>query len=158
MTIEPIKNRIERVRKMRLSQPQSKATNDNAKTPHRFARNERAKKHERYYCCACCIIRKSRLFTCWEFYQKAALYPIGFGLYDAPLWNLALIASRLHLVWIATVCGKLKTDFKLFQHARLEHLSYTRPHPLAKNRPDQMRREYFACPRSPFSSNHSRPL
>ncbi len=31
---------------------------------------------------------------------------------DAPLWNLGLIASRLHLVWIATVCGKLKTDFR----------------------------------------------
>ncbi|CAN2534728.1 hypothetical+protein [Methylocapsa aurea] len=34
------------------------------------------------------------------------------ALYDAPLWNLALIASRLHLVWIATVCGKMKTDFR----------------------------------------------
>jgi len=39
--------------------------------------------------------------------QDAAL-----ALYDAPLWNMALIASRLHLVWIATVCGKLKTDFR----------------------------------------------
>jgi hypothetical protein len=35
-----------------------------------------------------------------------------FALYDAPLWNLALIASRLHLIWIATVCGKIKTDFR----------------------------------------------
>ena len=35
-----------------------------------------------------------------------------FALYDAPLLNMALIASRLHLVWIATVCGKLKTDFR----------------------------------------------
>jgi hypothetical protein len=34
------------------------------------------------------------------------------ALYDAPLWNMALIASKLHLVWIATVCGKLKTDFR----------------------------------------------
>jgi hypothetical protein len=25
---------------------------------------------------------------------------------------MALIASRLHLIWIATVCGKLKTDFR----------------------------------------------
>jgi hypothetical protein len=37
---------------------------------------------------------------------------LAFALYDASLWNLALIASRLHLVWIATVCGKLKTDFR----------------------------------------------
>ncbi len=36
----------------------------------------------------------------------------AFALYDAPLWNMALIASRLHLVWVATVCGKLKTDFR----------------------------------------------
>ncbi len=36
----------------------------------------------------------------------------AFALFDAPLWNMALIASRLHLVWIATVCGKLKTDFR----------------------------------------------
>jgi hypothetical protein len=37
---------------------------------------------------------------------------LAFALYDAPLWNLALIASRLHLVWIGTVCGKLKTDYR----------------------------------------------
>ena len=36
----------------------------------------------------------------------------AFALYDAALWNMALIASRLHLVWVATVCGKLKTDFR----------------------------------------------
>lgn len=36
----------------------------------------------------------------------------AFALYDAPLWNMALIASRIHLIWIATVCGKLKTDFR----------------------------------------------
>jgi hypothetical protein len=33
-------------------------------------------------------------------------------IYDAPLWNVAIIASRLHLVWIATVCGKLETRYR----------------------------------------------
>lgn len=37
---------------------------------------------------------------------------LAFAIYDAPLWNLAIIASRLHLVWIGTVCGKLKTDYR----------------------------------------------
>ncbi|XZQ30667.1 class I SAM-dependent DNA methyltransferase [Rhodobacter capsulatus] len=37
---------------------------------------------------------------------------LAFMIVDAPLWNLALLASRLHLVWIGTVCGKLKTDFR----------------------------------------------
>lgn len=36
----------------------------------------------------------------------------AYALYDAPLWNMALISSRLHLVWIDTVCGKLKTDYR----------------------------------------------
>ena len=31
---------------------------------------------------------------------------------DAPLWSLGLLVSRLHQVWLATVCGKLKTDFR----------------------------------------------
>jgi hypothetical protein len=34
-----------------------------------------------------------------------------FALYDSPLWNLALIASRLHWVWIGTVCVRMRTDF-----------------------------------------------
>lgn len=33
-------------------------------------------------------------------------------IYNAPIWSIALIASRLHLVWVGTVCGKLKTDFR----------------------------------------------
>lgn len=36
----------------------------------------------------------------------------AFAMFDAPLWNMALIASKLHLVWIGTVCGKLKTDYR----------------------------------------------
>ncbi|MRX51333.1 lactate dehydrogenase [Paracoccus sp. S-4012] len=35
----------------------------------------------------------------------------NFALYDSPLWNLALIASRLHWVWIGTVCVRMRTDF-----------------------------------------------
>jgi hypothetical protein len=27
------------------------------------------------------------------------------------LWNMALIASRLHWVWIGTVCVRMRTDF-----------------------------------------------
>jgi hypothetical protein len=34
-----------------------------------------------------------------------------FAMYDAPLWNLALVASRLHWVWIGTVCVRMRSDF-----------------------------------------------
>ena len=52
-------------------------------------------------------------------YIPAGLLPVGsivtdlaFAIYDSPVWNLALIASRIHFVWIATVCGKFKTDYR----------------------------------------------
>ena len=35
----------------------------------------------------------------------------AFAMYDAPIWNMAVIASRLHWVWIATVCVRMRTDF-----------------------------------------------
>jgi hypothetical protein len=35
-----------------------------------------------------------------------------FALYDAPLWNMALIASRLHMVWVKTICGQLETRLR----------------------------------------------
>ena len=35
----------------------------------------------------------------------------SFGLFDEPLWVLSFLSSRLHLAWIATVCGRTRTDF-----------------------------------------------
>jgi hypothetical protein len=43
--------------------------------------------------------------------KSAIIQDRAFALYDAPLWNMALIASRLHWVWIGTVCVRLRTDF-----------------------------------------------
>lgn len=36
----------------------------------------------------------------------------NFTIFDVPEWCVALISSRLHLVWIYTVCGKIKSDFR----------------------------------------------
>lgn len=44
--------------------------------------------------------------------ERCILQDAAIAMYDAPLWNLALIVSKIHLVWISTVCGKLKTDFR----------------------------------------------
>ncbi|TXF99224.1 class I SAM-dependent DNA methyltransferase [Massilia arenae] len=43
---------------------------------------------------------------------NAIIQDQALALYDAPLWNLALLASRLHLVWIGAVCGKLETRYR----------------------------------------------
>jgi len=51
-------------------------------------------------------------------YLPCGLLPPGtivtnkiYALFNAPLWTLSLIASRMHWVWIATVCVRLRTDF-----------------------------------------------
>ncbi|MBN8627918.1 MAG: class I SAM-dependent DNA methyltransferase [Planctomycetes bacterium] len=107
MDCRPIRERIERVRETRLNG--GKQAYDNVSTPHRFVfaphRN----------CGALVVPRVSS--------ENRPYLPVGvtdghsiisernFVLYDAPLWNAALIASRLHLVWIGTVCVRMRTDF-----------------------------------------------
>ena len=59
---------------------------------------------------------------------------LAFMIVDAPLWNMALIASRLHLVWIATVCGKLETRYRYSN--TLGWNTFSVPTLTAKNRDD----------------------
>jgi len=46
------------------------------------------------------------------FDNRTIVSNLAYALYDAPLWNIALIASKLHLAWIAAVCGKLETRYR----------------------------------------------
>jgi len=36
----------------------------------------------------------------------------AFAFFDPPFWVVSIFASRIHLMWIATVCGKIKTDYR----------------------------------------------
>ena len=36
----------------------------------------------------------------------------AFAMFDAPTWHLSLLVSRMHLIWIATVCGQLETRYR----------------------------------------------
>lgn len=36
----------------------------------------------------------------------------AFAVYDGPLYVLALLVSKVHLAWVTTVCGRLRTDFR----------------------------------------------
>jgi hypothetical protein len=35
----------------------------------------------------------------------------AFFISDGPLWSLSIISSRLHLAWIAAICGRLRSDY-----------------------------------------------
>ena len=34
------------------------------------------------------------------------------ALFSPPLWSVAVYASKIHLTWIAAVCGKIKSDYR----------------------------------------------
>ncbi len=107
--IPAIAQRIEGVRAMRL-QSRDKGANDMATRAHQF--------REMYSGVQSTIIvprvssESRKYLPCGYESVGTIVADAAFALYDAPLWNMALIASRLHLIWIATVCGKLKTDFR----------------------------------------------
>jgi hypothetical protein len=109
MRVEPIRKRIDAVREMRLASRDAGA-NAMANRSHQF--------REMYSGVAHTIVvpsvssERRPYLPAGLVDERATLTNLAFALYDAPLWNIALIASRLHLVWIATVCGKLKTDYR----------------------------------------------
>jgi hypothetical protein len=109
MGIEAIRQRIEGVRSMRLASRDSGA-NEMAARAHQMREMNIA---QNWTIAVARTSSENRPFLpCGLIDARSTVTSEAFALYDAPLWNMALIASRLHLVWIATVCGKLKTDFR----------------------------------------------
>jgi hypothetical protein len=108
MSIPAVRKRIDSVRAARLHG--GKTAQDIASRPHQFQRTNTGV-HQTVIVPS--VSSESRQFLPVGLLDDQSIVSnLAFALYDAPLWNLALIASKLHLVWIATVCGKLKTDFR----------------------------------------------
>jgi hypothetical protein len=101
---------LEKVREFRLASA-ADSTRDFAARPHRFV--QIAGTANKYSLVVAKVSSERRPYLPVDLVDgNAIVSDLLFALYDAPLWNMALIASRLHLVWIATVCGKMKTDFR----------------------------------------------
>jgi hypothetical protein len=112
-SVPEIASRIEAVRAFR-KQSTKKPTREAAETPHSFLEI----RYERVAASSSPIIVPIHTSENRS-YLPVGVLPVGtvvsnaaFAIYDAALWNMALIASRLHLVWIATVCGKIKSDYR----------------------------------------------
>ena len=102
--------RFERVRKLRVSSKAAE-TRPAANYPHRFRQIQAvAEQHTLIMPKVSSEVRP--YLPVGLLPQRAIVSDLAFALYDAPLWNMALIASRLHLVWVATVCGKLETRYR----------------------------------------------
>lgn len=87
-----------------------KPTAEAARSPHRFV--ELRQTGQEKIIVVPGISSESRAYLpCGVLEQGTILSNKNYALYDAPLWNMALIASRLHWVWIGTVCVRMRTDF-----------------------------------------------
>lgn len=109
LAIPELAGRIDKVRENRLQSPK-KATREWAKKPFRFV--EIRSPSYRHAMVLPIVSSENRDFFPVGPLPADAVVNYAFGLYDAPLWTMALIASRMHLTWIATVCGKMKNDYR----------------------------------------------
>lgn len=107
--IPELKRRIEAVAQMR-AESKAAETRPAAAFPHRFRQIQSVAQN--YSLVVARVSSENREYLPIGLEDSGTI--IGdrnFALYDAPLWNLALIASRLHWVWIGTVCVRLEMRF-----------------------------------------------
>lgn len=107
--IPEISERIKNVENFRLSSG-TKSTQKLAKTPHKFA----SKKHiDTISLIVPATSSENRDYIPMGFLDKNTIISnAAFAIYDAPLWLFALLESKMHMAWVRTVCGKLKTDYR----------------------------------------------
>ncbi len=102
----------ERLDKVRLERLESDApsTRRFANEPHKFV--QRAGMAKYYTIAISGVSSENRDYLpCDLLSNDCIISNKNFGLFDAPLWNMAIIASKLHWVWIGTVCVRLEMRF-----------------------------------------------
>ena len=108
MQIAEIKSRIETVRNIRL-ESRDQAANKLAERPHQMREMNCSKE---YTLIVPRVSSDNREYLPVGFlFKNSIVSDRCFALYDAPIWNMSLIASKLHRSWIDAVCGKLGTGF-----------------------------------------------
>ncbi|RVU03306.1 class I SAM-dependent DNA methyltransferase [Novosphingobium umbonatum] len=104
-----IHDRVNRVRSYRMTSP-SADTRPTAAFSHRFRQIQNVASKNQIFVAG--VSSENRDYIPADLLPNSAIGSNKvFALYDAPLWNLAFIVSRLHWVWIGTVCVRMRTDF-----------------------------------------------
>ena len=107
--IPAVKSRLDQVKKSRLASTK-KQTVELAEWPHQF--EYRSHIDGVLTITVPAITSENRDFLPVDISYGSTVYSNKcYLLYDAPLWNMAIIASRLHWVWIGTVCVRLEMRF-----------------------------------------------
>ncbi|MFG1464206.1 DNA methyltransferase [Xanthobacter sp. DSM 24535] len=108
--ISEFQNRFEIVYEMRIKSDKL-LTRSGAKAPFAF-QQIRQSGHERVFQIPRHSSEKRDYYPVVSLPEGAIVGDGAFAFYDPPLWNIGVFVSRLSLVWIGAVCGKIKTDFR----------------------------------------------
>lgn len=109
MQSDALKKRFSQCAASRNNSPK-KATAEWSKKPWRFVEIRSPEYQEAMVIPI--VSSENRPYLPIGFLPRNSIVNYAFGLYDAPLWTLSLFASRIHLVWVATICGKLETRYR----------------------------------------------
>ena len=102
-------DRINQVKKARLEKNRDKQAQKLVEHPYRFRDQYSAKKN---LLVVPIVSSESREYLPIDMKSNDFIvHNKAFALYDAPLWNFALLVSKLHLIWIGTVCSRLEMRF-----------------------------------------------
>ena len=105
-----VPNRLEQVSKARMKSPKP-STKKGAAWPHKF--EEVKQTGDEVVTIIPKLTSESRSnIPAGLLPTKSIVTDLAFAMYDAPLWCLSVINSKLHFIWIATVCGKFKKDYR----------------------------------------------
>ena len=105
--IPALASRFNRVRTAR-EQSKRPATNSLSRFPYRFG--EVRQTGEESVIIVSKTASDNRDYIPASLLEQGGIVTEAFGLFNAPLWNLAIVVSRLHTVWAKTVCGRMKSD------------------------------------------------
>ena len=106
--IPAIKERIVSVRVIRLAS-RDQSANEMAKRAHQMREMNIGRDHT--IVVPAVSSERREWFQIGLIDKYATISNRNFALYDAPLWNFAILSSKFHYVWIDAVCGKLETRF-----------------------------------------------
>ena len=109
-SIPGIKTRIDNVKTFRLAS-KAASTRDYAQHAYRFRQVQgQVKNHSIIIPRVTSDLRP--YIACGVLDANSVVLDSAFAIYDPPIWVFSIISSKLHIVWIKAVCGKLKTDYR----------------------------------------------
>ena len=108
-SIPEIKQRIENIKFFRLSSS-AQTTKGYAAIPHKFA--QRAHKNTLSMIVAATSSEERPYLPADILRPQSIITNAAYAVYNPQLWEFSVIVSKLHYVWVKSICGKLETRIR----------------------------------------------